>query len=109
MDAGMQQMNFDSFMMIQVGVAIGQIVFLGGFVMWFTKRSLAKLETLRIDMEVVKTQIGQALDLRSDVKSDHDCLIRLDERIKKNKMDLDFLHQKTRDLMKQIITSNHGG
>lgn len=92
--------------LVQTGVVIG-------FIFYMTRKNASKIDALvgaygkiATDVAVLKRDIAHALDLRNDVKSDHDRLIVLEGRADKARDDIHAQHAKIREL-KAEIRSTH--
>ena len=92
-----------------IAAVIGSALSSGAMVMYLAKlligRSLEKQDTMadmlsemRVDLAVIKRDISHALELRSDVKADHDKIIVLEQKAEKAKEDLNEAWKKVRSI-----------
>lgn len=80
------------------GIAVGVFTAFIGFLTYLSR----KLSCVSKDVAVIKVYVSEALAIKERVNEDHDNLVRIDERVKNQKKDLDVLHQKTRDITQAI-------
>ena len=73
-------------------------------ILWNVRRMMAKVNGMEVDIAVVKSQLAEFVVLKTDVKEDHDRVVRLEERIEKCKQDLN----RNWDALRKV-TTNHGG
>lgn len=88
----------------QMAIALAGALLSGvvGFVGWLVKKVLVDVKEIKIDVEVMKTRIVEALELRNQVSKLSENLIRLDEREQTMKKDINALHDAKRELYQRI-------
>ena len=88
---------------VQVALAVigFLLVTLFSILAWLLRNVIQELRVVMLDVNTIKTQIISALELRSDVKKDHDKIIVLEQKVGKNKEDINQCFAKVR--------SNHVG
>jgi len=75
-----------------IGAALGQVMVLGGFFFWLSKKNTEKIDRMQVDVAVIKENIRH-------VRDDHDKLILLDHRMGKTENDINNAFNKIRGVV----------
>ena len=73
-----------------------------GFVGWLFRGMLIDLRTIKLDVAVMNSKMGDTLKLKEDVASDHDRIVRLEVGIEAAQKDIGFYHSKIRETNSRI-------
>lgn len=65
-----------------------------------------RMQAISLDVAVIKVYVAEALAIKEQAKADHDNVVRLDEKLKTQKKDIDALHQKARSLADKLDRFN---
>lgn len=74
-----------------LGAAIGQVLVLGAFFFWLSRRNTERIDQIRIDIAVMKNDMKH-------VRADHDLIIKLQGALHKAETDIHAAHEKIRAL-----------
>jgi hypothetical protein len=72
-----------------LGAALGQVLVLGGFFFWLSKRNTDKIDQIQIDLAIVKEHVRH-------VREDHDKLILIESRMTQAHKDINNAFEKIR-------------
>lgn len=98
--------------MIQASIALAQIIALGAFVFWSTKRNAKDIEEIKenikddimpvvrkieMDLHAATITLKNALEIKEDVEAHREKIIVMGEGLKNQKKDINALHEKHRE------------
>lgn len=83
----------------QIALSLGQVIALGSFLFWLSKRSADKIDQALLQIARIERDIAF-------VRADHDRIISMDERLKTAEKDINSVYPKIRDIQGRI--EDHG-